>query len=225
MKRRLVIIGDSFALPVNDESFYGYMLRERFPDLDVIFDGDSSRDAQTIIDHWIKVISELTPVDYLIVIFPALGRTRLPLEKDHWRSNYVGTVNLENRFRGTDSYNSESIETFGVKPDKKYFYNLLIPQMIINASRASEDNFLEVVRSLGKLTQSKKYLFCWREMLRPDLPFDDKRSLTGKMGKWITLHSEFVATDGERGFKDDLHWARETHEAFTDFIVEEFRLI
>lgn len=225
MNRRLVIIGDSFALPVNDESFYGTILQERFPDLDVIYDGNSSRDAQTIIDHWIKIVPELTHSDYLIMIFPSLGRTRLPLAEKHWESKLIGTVKLQNRFRGTDSYNGEEIEMFGVRSGKKYFKDLMIPQIVINASRAAEENFYEITRSLSKLTKAKKYIFCWEENERLDVPFDDKKALTGKMGKWVTLHSEFVSTKGSKGFEYDLHWARETHEAFADFITKEFGLI
>lgn len=224
MKPRLVIIGDSFAKPSMDESFYGYFLQEMFPDIEVIFDGDSSRDAQTILDHWIKIIPELGVEDYLIVVFPLLGRTRLPLAKNHHTGVPVGNYNLVTRFKGTDSYLDEEIELFGDSFNQKYFYDLLIPQMVMNSSKAAEDNFLEIVESLSKLTVCKKYIFTWADLDRLNIPLDDKKALVSKMGKWITLNSEFVNSGGRRGFKDDLHWSKETHIAFSNFISKEFRI-
>jgi hypothetical protein len=225
MKQRLVIIGDSFAQPSMDESFYGYTLQRMFPDIDVINDGDPSRDAQTILDHWIKVIPELGSDDYLIVVFPALGRTRLPLVKKDRDDIIIGNIKLVNRFKGTDSYDNEEIELFGDSYDRKYFKNILIPQMTINASKASEDNFMEIVESLSKLTACKKYIFSWNEIDRLNIPLDDKQALVRKMGKWITLHSEFVRSGGKKGFKGDLHWSSETHIAFSNFISKEFAMV
>jgi hypothetical protein len=226
MRPRLVIIGDSFAQPSNDGSFYGFILGERFPEIDVIFDGNPSRDAQTIIDHWIKIIPELTSNDYLIVVFPTLGRTRLPIVEKHQTDILVGETKLVNRFKGTDSYSGEEIELFGDSFDRKYFYDLLIPQMAINSSKSSEYNFLEVTEALTKLTRCKKYVFCWRELDLMGIPaMDDRKALIRKMGRWITLHSEFVSTEGKKGFKDDLHWAEETHLAFSNFIAKRFELI
>ena len=225
MKPKLVIIGDSFAKPSNDESFYGYILQRMFPDIDVINDGDPSRDAQTILDHWIKVIPELRSDDYLIVVFPALGRTRLPLVKKDRDDIIVGNIKLVNRFKGTDSYDNEEIELFGDSYDRKYFKNILIPQMTINASKASEDNFMEIVESLSKLTICKKYIFSWTEIDRLNIPLDDKQALVRKMGKWITLHSEFVQSEGKKGSNGDLHWASETHIAFSNFISKEFAIV
>jgi len=222
MKPRLVIIGDSFAKASMDGSFYGYTLQRMFPDIDVINDGDPSRDAQTILDHWIKVIPELRSNDYLIVVFPALGRTRLPLAEKNHHSIMVGNIKLVNRFKGTDSYDNEEIELFGDSFNRKYFTDILIHQMTINASKASEDNFIEIVESLSKLTKSKKYIFSWTEIDRLNIPLDDKQALVRKMGKWITLHSEFVSSEGKKGFKGDLHWAAETHIAFSNFISKEF---
>lgn len=224
MKRRLIIIGDSFAKPSMDGFFYGYFLQDMFPDIEVLFDGDPSRDAQTILDHWIKVIPELDVEDYLIVVFPLLHRTRLPLAKKHHLSVTIGDCDLINRFKGTDSYYNEEIELFGDSFDRKYFSDLLIPQTAINSSKSFEDNFMEVVASLSKLTVCKKYIFTWREIDRPNIPLDDKKSLAGKMGNWITLNSEFVQSGGRKGIKDDLHWAKETHIAFSNFISKEFKI-
>jgi len=224
MKPRLIIIGDSFAQGVNDGSFYGDILQERFPWIEMISDGAPSRDAQTIIDHWIKIIPEIRPDDYLVIIIPIMERSRLPLAEKHQSPVTIGKTILVNRFIGTQSYNNQEIEIFGDSFNLNYYNNILTPQVVINSSKASQNNLFEVVASLIKITPCKKYVFSWDVIDRTDTPFDDKKRLVGKMGGWITLNSEFVSTGGKRGFKDDLHWAFETHLLFSEFISVEFGL-
>ena len=224
MKPRLIIIGDSFAEGVNDGSFYGKILQERFPWIEVINDGASSRDAQTIIDHWIKIIPEIRPDDYLIIIIPIMERSRLPLVEKHHSPVTIGKTVLMNRFVGLASYNNEEIEIFGDSFNLNYYKNILTPHVVINSSKASQNNLFEVIASLIKITPCKKYVFSWADIDRAVMPFDDKKRLVGKMGGWITLNSEFVNTGGKKGFKDDLHWALETHILFSEFISVEFGL-
>jgi hypothetical protein len=224
MKPRLIIIGDSFAEGVNDGSFYGKILQERFPWIEVINDGASSRDAQTIIDHWIKIIPEIRPDDYLIIIIPIMERSRLPLVEKHHSTVTIGKTVLMNRFVGLASYNNEEIEIFGDSFNLNYYKNILTPHVVINSSKASQNNLFEVIASLIKITPCKKYVFSWADIDRAVMPFDDKKRLVGKMGGWITLNSEFVNTGGKKGFKDDLHWALETHIIFSEFISVEFGL-
>ena len=126
MKPRLIIIGDSFAKGVNDGSFYADILKERFQWIEVIHDGASSRDAQTIIDHWIKVIPEIRPDDYLVIIIPMLERSRLPLVEKHQTPVAIGKTILVNRFVGTASYNNEEIEIFGDSFGVDYYKNLTV---------------------------------------------------------------------------------------------------
>jgi hypothetical protein len=224
MRPRLIIIGDSFAQSVNDGSFYGKILQERFPWIEVINDGAPSRDAQTIIDHWIKIIPEIRPDDYLVIIIPIMERSRLPLAEKHQSPVTIGKTILVNRFVGIQSYNNEEIEIFGDSFNLNYYKNILTPHVVINSSKASQNNLFEVIASLIKITPCKKYVFSWADIDRAVLPFDDKKRLVGKMGGWITLNSEFVSTEGKRGFKDDLHWALETHLLFSEFISVEFGL-
>lgn len=224
MKPRLIIIGDSFAQSVNDGSFYGKILQERFPWIEVINDGAPSRDAQTIIDHWIKIIPEIRPDDYLVIIIPIMERSRLPLAEKHQSPVTIGKTVLVNRFVGMQSYNNEEIEIFGDSFNLNYYKNILTPHVVINSSKASQNNLFEVIASLIKITPCKKYVFSWDDIDRAVMPFDDKKRLVGKMGGWITLNSEFVNTGGKRGFKDDLHWALETHILFSEFISVEFGL-
>jgi len=227
MSGRLLIIGDSFARPsYRNEDFYGTLLKKNLPNIEVKADGEPSRDVQTIIDHWIKAIPELDEDDYLIVVIPFFGRTRLPIDKKHWGFFKIGETNLTNRFVGTPSYNSESVEIefYGKKFDKEYFMELLKPQEIILSGDASEHNFLEIIESLEKITRSKKYIFTWDNKESPKRTFDSKIELSKKMGGWKTLHQEFIESGGTKGKEYDRHWAPATHILFSNFIIEEFGL-
>jgi hypothetical protein len=98
MNNRLFIIGDSFAAPSNDASFYGKILQEDFPRMKVAWAGQSSRDLQSIIDDWIKLLPHLTENDYLIVAIPVFYRTRLPLAEKNWNNMYLNIINFTNIF-------------------------------------------------------------------------------------------------------------------------------
>ena len=227
MSGRLLIIGDSFARPsYRKEDFYGTRLQKRIPGVEVRVDGEPSRDIQTIIDHWIKVLPELDENDYLIIVIPFFGRTRLPIDKEHWGLFKIGETNVTNRFVGTPSYNPESVEIefYGKKFDREYFLELLKPQEIILSGNASDHNFLEIISALEKITRSKKYVFTWDDTENPRRTFDSKRELSKKMGGWKTLHQEFIDSNGMIGKEYDHHWAQSTHVLFSNFIIKEFGL-
>jgi hypothetical protein len=227
MKPRLVIIGDSFARPsYREEDFYGHILQKMIPDIEVRVDGEPSRDIQTIIDHWIKILPELTENDYLIVVIPYFGRTRLPIHKDHWGSYKVGETEIIKRFVGTPSYNSQNvdIEFYGKEFTREYFMELLKGQEIILSGNASECNFLEIISSLKKITRPKSYVFTWDYVNNPGRTFDNKPELAKKMGGWETLHNDFINTNGAIGKEHDSHWSPLTHTLFSDFIIKEFGL-
>ena len=78
MKGRFMILGDSFAMPSNDGSFYGRVLEERYKDIRIQWYGMPSRDVQTVLDTWIKLASQLKKEDDLVVVLPDFSRTRLP---------------------------------------------------------------------------------------------------------------------------------------------------
>ena len=227
MKPRLVIIGDSFARPsYREEDFYGYILQKMIPDIEVKADGEPSRDVQTIIDHWIKILPELTEDDYLIVVIPFFGRTRLPIAEDHWSSYKIGETEIVRRFVGTPSYNSQNvdIEFYGKEFTREYFMKLLKAQEIILSGNTSEYNFLEIISSLEKITRPKNYVFTWDDIENPRRTFDNKPELAKKMGGWETLHNNFISSNGAIGKEHDAHWSPLTHTMFSDFIIKEFGL-
>ena len=50
-------------------------------EFETIIDAQPSRDANTILENWIKVIPHLKEDDFLVICFPTLTRTRLPFDK------------------------------------------------------------------------------------------------------------------------------------------------
>lgn len=223
---RLFIIGDSFACPSNDQSFYGKILKEHFPEILVSWSGKSSRDMQSIIDDWIKLLPYLTENDYLIVAIPVFYRTRLPLAEKNWENTNMNGINFKNRFVGTQSYgNRTELEFFGDAFDGVYLENLTNTQRVINSTKVSEINFFEVILSLRKITKAKNYAFSWAEFESPQKPFDDYEKLKEKIGIWRTIRDDFFEFGSDNpNDEHDRHWQKDTHLAFAKMIAEEFNL-
>lgn len=226
MKNRLYIIGDSFAAPSNDQSFYGRILQEKFPQIRISWGGQPSRDIQSIIDDWIKLLPHLTENDYLIVAIPVFYRTRLPLAERNWSNMDLNGINFTNRFVGTPSYcNGTELEFFGSSFDSVYLEKLLNNQRIINSTAVSEINFFEIIESLRKITKAKNYAFSWAEFERLPKPFDDCDELKDKLGIWRTIRDDFFEFGSENPNNEhDRHWQKDTHLAFAEMIVKEFVL-
>ena len=226
MKNRLFIIGDSFASPSNDRSFYGNVLKEYFPEMEVAYSGQSSRDVQSIIDDWIKLLPHLTENDYLIVAIPVFYRTRLPLAEKNWDNMNLNNINFTNRFVGTPSYlNGTDLEFFGSSFDGSDLEKLLNSQRIINSTAVSEINFFEIIESLRKITKAKNYAFSWAEFERSPKPFDDCVELKRKIGIWRTIRDDFFEFGSDNPLNEhDRHWQKDTHGAFARMIIKEFKL-
>ena len=230
MNNRLFIIGDSFAAPSNDGSFYGKILREELPEMEVSWDGQGSRDVQSIIDDWIKLLPHLTENDYLIVAIPVFFRTRLPLSEDNWKDSGLIGMNFINRFVGTQSYlEGTDLEFFGRTFNVAYLENITNNERIINSTKASEINFFEVIDALRKITKAKNYAFSWAEFEGSPRHFDDYAELKRKMGIWRTIRDDFlefgyVNSNPDSNAEHDRHWQKDTHRAFAQMIIEEFKL-
>ena len=227
MRSRLFIIGDSFACASQDGSFYGNFLQDNFPEIDIIPIGRPSRDVQSIIDDWIKLLPILKKNDYLIVAIPTFDRTRFALAENSWTDmdNY-NRISFKNRFIGTGGLVADACELdfFGKNYDKNYFDSLMVTQKIINSSKASEFNYFEIINSLKKMTQSKNYIFSWAEFENNEVPFDDYHRLKKKMGIWKTLNDAFLESNGPKKWEYDTHWHKVTHMAFAEMIKKEFNL-
>ena len=145
---KLVIIGDSFVLPVYysknyniDSDYWVNVLTQfdMFKDKELYVDGRAGRDVQTIIDNWIKVLPILNEDDFLIIAIPFFKRTRIPVQRYDVQLSKIGIIN---RFIGTSSWmTNEQIPEF---IDCELTVDNLIKKMetqeLINASEQSQEN-------------------------------------------------------------------------------------
>jgi len=234
MKSNLFVIGDSFCMnsfhvkpkPTQDKCFWAPDLSNKL-DANLICDGQPSRDVQTIIDNWIKIISLIKPEDYLVICIPFFKRTRLPLSEKYYEYVECGDTTYINRFVGTPSYiNTEKeIETFGSQYDWKKFEDDLRVQEIINGSKGSQLNQIEVMESLYILTKGKKFVFSWDNMDYKSHIIEDKEILRTNIGKWETHRDIFYETNGECGDVNDIHWSFEMNKLFSEYLHKKFRLL
>ena len=223
------IIGDSFTLPssyvpgyIESECYWVEVLKNK-TNLNINVDGHPSRDSQTIIDHWIKLIPFLKQEDYLIICFPVFSRTRLPLHESIWYTKYPKEYNIIQKFIGTHSYNKNSkIDIW----DNNYSYEDIMEksqfQEIINQTKSSQLNYIEIIESLNKLTSCKTFIFSWNEMeYRSDIILD-KNDLINKIGYWETLNDVWFKSDGQFGKEGDQHWSFDYNKKFAEFILKYF---
>lgn len=231
MKNNLFVIGDSFCrnsfyveAPSNqNKCFWAQDLSDKLG-TGLICDGEPSRDVQTIIDNWIKILSLIKPEDYLVICIPFFKRTRLPLSEKEYQLFEIDNVKYTNRFVGTSSYNNKNteIETFGKQYDSKTFENDLRIQEIINGSKASQLNQIEVIESLDALTNGKTFVFSWDNMDFKSHVIEDKDVLTKNIGEWETHRDVFYRSNGNHGLENDFHWSYKMNELFAEHLHKKF---
>lgn len=227
---KLVIIGDSFVLPVYysknyniDSDYWVNVLTQfdMFKDKELYVDGRGGRDVQTIIDNWIKVLPILNEDDFLIIAIPFFKRTRIPIKKYNKEFNKIGIIN---RFIGTSSWtNNEQIFDF---MDCELTFENLIKKMetqeLINSSEQSQENYVEIISSLKKITKSNICIFSWADINSNNDVIEDKKILEFKIGKFETLSDLWVKTNGEYGVKNDSHWSYDYNVKFAKYLNEKF---
>ncbi len=233
MENNLFVIGDSFCRDSfyvkptlnQNKCFWAYELSERL-NTNLICDGEPSRDVQTIIDNWIKILSSITVEDYLIICIPYFKRTRLPLSEKDYLLFEKGKIKYVNRFVGTASYNNVTteIETFGNQYDWKKFEKKLTTQEIINASKANQLNQIEIIESLYNLTLGKKFIFSWDYMDNKSYIIEDKYDLTKNIGEWETHKDVFYKSNGNAGSENDIHWSYRMNGLFSEYLYKKFTI-
>lgn len=232
MKNKLFVIGDSFCRDTfyveprinEDKTFWVDGLKEMLGNVDVFCDGEPSRDLQTIIDNWIKIIKHVKETDYLVICVPYFRRTRLPLSKNCHKKIELNEINYVNRFMGTHSYSNENLEFWGKDYNFNYFNNTLSTQEIINASNSSQENFIEIINSLYHLTCGKKYVFSWDKMdIKSDI-IEDKETITKNIGVWETHKDVFYETDGYFGLETDVHWSFKMNDLFSEYVYKKLKI-
>jgi hypothetical protein len=229
---RIFIIGDSFCdfHPNNKLDFeeksdlhikWNQWLTWEYPNIEVINDAFVSRDVQTILDNWIKLIPHLKEDDFLILCIPSYFRQRVPLAFKDWQRNEWSGGNITNRFvthhswYTTDSeklYIGDEIVEKNVVDTHMQFFEML------NHSKSVSSNYKELIDSLYKITPSNKYLFSWDDLSPTSDYIDTKTILTNKMEMWTTLDDLYNETNGKYGYKGDLHWDYKTEKQFFKLI-------
>ena len=218
---KLYIIGDSFVRPCDySKGFVPFyddwckLLQSYNPHLKLLVDGAPSRDVQTIIDIWIKILPHLNNGDYLIICLPPFLRTRLPIMESHWETSKLNDT-IVNRFVGTSGYTSyeenllDDIDC-SIESIRKLDY-----QSQINSSKSSVLNQLEIMESLIKVSNSKTIVFSWDVV---DYKFDwmiDKNTIENGIGlPFESLNDVWSNTNGEMGMFGDGHWSGHYNRLF-----------
>jgi len=234
---KLIVLGDSFCMKcieniktrLNEENcFWGDLVKKELKDnFEVIIDAQPSRDANTILENWIKVISNLTENDFLIVCFPSLTRTRLPFDKTDYKilQSSDEKIKIVNRFYGTASYDNsyQHLEYWGNQYNWRHFEENLKYQEMINGSLANELNFLDLIEGLSKITKCNKYIFTWDEFGQTSNYIRNKYKVKEDVGLFESFNDVFLETNGECG-ANDFHWSFKMNKIFGKFIVEKIKL-
>jgi hypothetical protein len=220
--RKIFIVGDSFCTPSSDrKDFWVDVLKNKLLGYQVELNGEPSRDMQTIIDYWIRIIKYIKEYDFLIVCLPYFKRTRLPLVNGEYRSSNINGDIIYTRFVGTPSYHkdSQSLEIWGNDYGWDYHQEKLTHQELVNVSIANQLTTLEVIESLIELTKGKVYIFSWDNMdIRPDF-IEDKGIIENNIGEWETEEDVYLKTNGMDGKVSDFHWSNRMNVLFGEYVL------
>jgi hypothetical protein len=230
---KVIIIGDSFVAEpnpldvpenINEDYYWVDVLRKKYSSHNFFVDGISSRNAQSVLDNWIKLIPSINENDILIICFPFLGRTRLPITNGQGQYDDLGNLIYTDRFIGTASYNKNhnTLYYWGNEYPNNYFIDLLKPQEIINSSDSSYYNFYEIIDSLKKLTKCKSYLFTWDNMKINGPNIEDKSTITQNIGSWETFEDVWKKTNGQDGMDGNFHWSFPYNKLFGEYVLTKF---
>jgi len=216
----IYIFGDSFS--ANGSPFYRNesgkpvfwvnMIDIHYPTL-VYAEG--SRDLQTILDSWIKVLPNVNKNDCIVVGLPYFSRWRIPRDETEYK------IENEQIVRHIGQHGPMEIKVETVNRDG--LEERLFENQIMNSSRASSLNYKEVIESLTKLSKCKVILWSWarfKEGFKPKGLYD-KTDLEKELGYWGTMQDVFDRTNGEYGNKGDFHWDEKTQKLFYEFIKKE----
>lgn len=222
--KNIHIIGDSFSHhPVNKfttisgtENFWVTMLSETY---NVFQYTEPSRDLQTILDIWIKLLPNLNEDDCLIIGFPYFSRWRLPKSEKVYK-NENGLINRHFGQHGEYNIQDGDLEFYDESTNRDDLIDSLRDNQIINSSIASSLNNKEIIESLYKVTPCKVLLWSWTRFKPPYKPENlfDKTDLENEMNFWETQNDVYNKTNGKYGIKGDCHWSEDCQYEFFNFV-------
>ena len=242
---KVFILGDSFsahgASAQHNESkkevFWIQEINDTYP---VLVYAEPSRDVQTILDTWIKLLPTFSENDYLIVGLPYFSRYRFALNEMFYRTepylhskvNYFYADTKEHEIytrhvgqHGWFDIKNGELEFYGKDVDRKQLLEKLDDNRIINSSIASTLNNKEIIESLTKVTKCQTLLWSWTRFKNGFKPegLYDKTDLEKELGYWGTLDDLYNETDGQYGQYGDLHWDEKTHMLFSEFVKNKIK--
>ena len=236
MKNKLYISGDSFCMARNypypgkqEGKFYSWFseLADSYKDThEIILDSDGGRDAQTIIDNWIKILPTLTSDDIVVICIPPFFRFRIPWEKEEYETVKWSGGQVTNRFISyLRKYNvNKNIFYLNKQPisKKELDERIRFFETMYLDNESIELNYNEVIESLYNITPSKKYLFSWDDMKNKTNVIEYKKDITEKIG-WSTRADLYKETNGKAGFEGDFHWDYKFEKTFFNYLIDKFK--
>jgi hypothetical protein len=226
----LHVIGDSFAGPCEyinginiDTDYWVSILSQSMNNIKTNVNYAPSRDFQSVLDEWVKLLPYINKTDYLVIIFPAMVRSRLPLDSIDWlKYTYINddgiNYNRIERFIGT-------LEFWGKDYTYEHYLNKLEYQEVINASEASKYSYLDIIDSLIKMTKCKVYMCTWDKFEYSELykfQIEDRTKLEYNLKYWETFNDVYIKTNGQSGKKKDDHWSFEMNRSIGNYIYNKF---
>ena len=239
----LHVIGDSFAGPCGyidgynlDMDYWVNVLSQHMNNIETNINYAASRDFQTVIDEWTKLLPYIDKLDYLVIIFPTMIRTRLPLDENEWITyeykpkSILGNISdykRTTRFIGTHSFNpnAHSLEFWGKTYTYEHYVNNLQYQEIINSSEASKYSYLDIIDSLVKMTKCKLYMCTWDKLEYSEsykFLIEDKTKLEYNLKTWETFGDVYEKTNGKSGKMEDEHWSFDMNRIIANYIYNKF---
>lgn len=234
-KNKIYVLGDSFCvasslsfLPLETEYYFWVKeFHKEFKDThELVLNSMPSRDVQTILDNWIKIIKHINKDDILIICVPFFFRIRVPLHSKDFIVDEYKDFKIINRFVTHHSWyigDSQKLYIGDEIVEKKDLDNhiIFLEQLFFN-NEGVEQNYNEVIESLYDLTKCNKYIFSWDDMKNKSDVIEYKADLDSKLS-WSTLNDLYNDTNGEFGKLGDYHWDYRFQEKFVNYLLEKFK--
>jgi hypothetical protein len=233
-KNKIYILGDSFCTHITyynnrgEHKFYwvkGFW-NEFKKTHDLVVDAMPSRDIQTIIDNWIKLLKHIKKDDILIICVPFFLRIRVPLHKKDYIIDTYDDFKIVNRFVTHHSWYETENEKIYVGDEiiekEDLDKHICFIERIFYESHAVEQNYNEVIKSLYDLTDCNKYFFSWDTMKNRISEIEYKDDLDKKLG-WGTMSELYDKTNGMDGKKGDFHWDYDFQRKFSSYLIDKFK--
>jgi hypothetical protein len=90
---------------------------------------------------------------------------------------------------------------------------------IVNTSKASINNFSEIIKSLQSYVPFKLLCYSWTDEYHSDCVIG-KSEITSNLGFWETWNDVWQETHGEYGIEGDHHFSLKMHESFANYIIQ-----